>query len=83
MELDFTENKWLEPKPSRCILWTWPDFFIVHFMEYNRDVDVGKQDINRPSWHLTKKKIFLSEKGEFFNSWYVVGRRPMQIVWNH
>ena len=33
---------------SPSILWTWTDFFIVHFMEYNRDVDVGEQDINPP-----------------------------------
>ena len=33
---------------SASILWTWSDFFIVHFMEYNRDVDVGEQDINPP-----------------------------------
>ena len=63
--IDFAVNKcwWSKPKASRCIFCgTWPDFFIVHFMEYNRDVDVGEQDINRPSWHLTKKK----SSGQFF-----------------
>ena len=41
-------------------MWTWPDFFIVHFTGHNRDVDVGEQDINRPTWHLTKKKSTLN-----------------------
>ena len=41
-------------------MWTWPDFFIVHFTGHNRDVDVGEQDINRPTWHLTKKNPTLN-----------------------
>ena len=66
--IDFAVNKcwWSQPKASRCIFCgTWPDFFIVHFMEYNRDVDVGEQDINRPSWHLTKKNLQVSSLYEF------------------
>ena len=66
--IDFAVNKcwWSKPKASRCIFCgTWPDFFIVHFMEYNRDVDVGEQDINRPSWHLTKKDLQVSFFYEF------------------
>ena len=47
-------------------------------MEYNRDVDVGEQDINRPSWHLTKKSPCLLKKTPF--SKHVVGKILMQIV---
>ena len=63
------------------MLWTWSDFFIVHFMEYNRDVDVGEQDINRPGWHLRKKNstspltyCLAGKVLGFLNSWHVCGR---------